>query len=485
MKRTTWTLIIAALLTSGLGLHVVVTRPLDHRIDSLASQVQQLQSGMRKVADYRDEVAGTNDLLSGLEVQSQRIDRAREAAENIRRLEREVQQQSQAAGAALDALTDIARLQSDVIAQGRRVPFMHESLDKLADYQQRVDQLTATAADELVDIDRAEESLRQLGNFHQRVAIESSGIHVAQNRFAGLVELKQAMEQVDPAAIDIAQQRLEGLSQLTQRVIERGVQAGPAQQAAGELIALQNQVIQGSQQTATARQHAEALIGLEQTLAGDAGQHIDAAQDQLAELSALAQHVIDNGQQAEQARQVAADLLALQDELVTDGTQIEVAHQHARQLLDLEQTLAQNAGESINAAQLNLAALLRIEEQLATQDERLATAIESLELLEDLQDEFHQRTHGLENIRRGLTELLMMESMIARTVRSLQPLTELADLRRIDAHRLRSIARTMIEDSQQRVVYDDTLSTLVEQSDSPGSKVESEQEQLVPLPPAE
>src|SRR5690606_18806418 len=144
MKRTTWTLMIAGMLSAGLGLHLTVTQPLHREIETLGSEVRDLQSGMQKLADCRDEVAGTNDLLSGLAAQSGHIEQARAAIENMRRLEREVMQQSHLADQARQALGGIARLQSDVIAQSQRVAAMQESLDEIADCQQRAGQLADT-----------------------------------------------------------------------------------------------------------------------------------------------------------------------------------------------------------------------------------------------------------------------------------------------------------------------------------------------------
>lgn len=413
MKRTTWIIVMAGLLTCGLGLQLIVTQPLHTQIASLTSEVEELQSGMRKVADFRDDVAGTNDLLSGLEIQSCRIEQARTALDGIAKLEREVRQQSAASTNALAALHETDRLQNEVIAQSRQIDAIQGTLDQLDDLQQQVEQLSLTAEQEAVGLSTAEETLRKLGNFQQRVAIQSSGLEIAENRFARLIGLRNAIEKVQPTTIDAASLRL-------------------------------------------------------------------------AELDALAKQVIEKGQQAGAAQEITGQLIALQDDITARGTRVNIARKHTEQLLNLEDLLANDAGRDIDAATRNLASLLEIEEQLAAQDQQLAAAIESLELMQDLQGEFVERTRELESIRRGLTELIMMESLVARTVRSLQPLVELTDLRRLDGDQLRSIARSMTLGSEQRMATNDAKTPAApHRSTSTEIEVSDSNEALVPVPPVE
>jgi myosin heavy subunit len=459
MKRTTWTL-VAGMLSAGLGLHLIVMQPLQRQIETLSGEVGSLQTGMRQLADYRDEVAGTNDLLSGLAAQSGHIAQAREAIGSMRRLEREVMQQSHAADQARKALGGIARLQSEVIAQSKQVAAMQQSLDDISRCQQRAWQLADASGHLLLDIDQAEESLRQMGDFQQRVSLEASGLHVAQKRLSELISLKQTIEDVSPEAIDMATARVDELDALAQQIIDEGATLAEARGVASELFALKQSIAQVSPET------------------------IDSAAARVCELEALTQQIIAQDRQIAKARGTAAELLELQDEIVARGVRVEVAREHAEGLLRLEELLANDAGRDIEAATRNLAGLLEIEEQLAQQDQKLAAAIESLELLQDLQSEFVERTRELESIRRSLTELILMESMIARTVRSLRPLAELADLRRLDVDQLQSIARSMMTGGERRVAHSGGPSGRTRPVRMK-EEITPDDEPLVPLPPAE
>jgi hypothetical protein len=407
MKRSTGFLIIAGLLTGGLGLHVTVTRPLTDQIGSLTLVVSRLQRQVRDVADYRDDVAGTNDLLGELKNQSLRTGETRAALENIRRLDREIRGVSASARDAMAGMSQITRLQSEVIAQSRRISAMEATLELLADYHDRVAALAEQARLASIDLDIAEDSLRDLGSFQQRVSLEASHLDVAQNRFTRLIEVKQMLESIDPADIAIAESRFIDMECLTQQI------------AANEAP-------------------------------------------------------------TEQARQIADQFIALQDDLISRGNRVDVARTHADQLLGLEEALANDAGRDIALANSTLNGLLRIGERLASQDQRIAAAIESFELMQSFQDEFLVRMQQLENVRRGLTDLIMMEGTVARILRVLQPLMQLTDLERMDSEQLQSIARSMMNEQPGRIAAGPPAPP-VRIADRPDET--PIEEALVPLPP--
>ena len=209
------------------------------------------------------------------------------------------------------------------------------------------------------------------------------------------------------------------------------------------------------------------VIGLKKSVETIQSSEIDLAQSRLDELAGLRQELIDSGDQTLAAQQVSDQLIGLQTDLVSQGNKSDIASKHAAQLLNLERTLSHDARGNIDGAMENLATLLEMEEQLATQNTRLSRAVESLELMQDLQDEFHRRTQSLEGVRRGLTELVMLESLVARTVRSLRPLVELTDLRRLDAGQIRSIAQSLLDQQSERVANTDADVTATEEEPVP------------------
>jgi erythromycin esterase-like protein len=125
----------------------------------------------------------------------------------------------------------------------------------------------------------------------------------------------------------------------------------------------------------------------------------------------------------------------------------------------LNQTLNQQT--QLDSAHANLAGLIEIERSLAGQSRQIAESVESLQLLTGLQGEFNDQMTKLEAIQRGFTELLLMESSVARAVKMVQPLAELGNLRRNNEQEIRAAAREIINRRETRMAeekskYDDT-----------------------------
>ena len=113
---------------------------------------------------------------------------------------------------------------------------------------------------------------------------------------------------------------------------------------------------------------------------------------------------------------------------------------------------------------------------LETQGERLESLIESAEALEDFETEIAQHIRGLDEIRRELIEFAMLDSTIARVTETLQPLTDLAKLRRIQPQDLQMVVEGLRD---QRLDRKDTM--ISEKVDSKRKPVRTA-DRLVPEP---
>ncbi len=224
------------------------------------------------------------------------------------------------------------------------------------------------------------------------------------------------------------------------------------------------------------------LVGLKKAVEQSGRDGMDEAQGTLSELAELKAVMIAMGSDIPLARTVTDSLIGLRDSLVRDHLEIETARDHADRLLALEASLVTTPAVDIAAAQQNLNGLITLEQKLVGQDDSIRSAVESLELLADLQQEFQTRVGQLEGVRRGLMEVVMLESMVVRTVRALQPLTELTDLQRLDGAALREIARSYVgQPGARRVANYDGDTPVTRTSDLSAGQ----QERLVPLPPVE
>ena len=94
--------------------------------------------------------------------------------------------------------------------------------------------------------------------------------------------------------------------------------------------------------------------------------------------------------------------------------------------------------------------LLTLEESLRNRSDNIADAVEALEVLTDLQQDIREHIETLGGMRRDLMEVVLLESSVARVVRMLGPLTELARLRRLSGDEIRAAARSITSQRSAR-----------------------------------
>ncbi|MCA9077119.1 MAG: hypothetical protein KDA93_18985 [Planctomycetaceae bacterium] len=429
MKQPSWALFAAVVLAGQMGLHLMTTQPLHRRIDGLTAEVARLHAGIENIAGSADNTSQANDLLSNLTVQGERVREARVAIDEMRRFEREVRSQGHAAGHTLNLVRNIGRLQDEIIQQGSQITQLEDSLDDLSAFQMQVHGLTSAAAREFVGVDHATQLVKELGALKQDVEIQAKDLELASEnlRQLGALKTRVAIEAVD---LEIAEAQF-------------------------------------------AR-----LVDLKESVAQVSSDQINTAEMRLNELTSLKQMIIEGGEDLAMALGLSDSLLSLKNSLLTRGGRVDVARKHADGLLSLEDALADDAHLSIGHAQENLDALVAIEKRLVSQDEQIIAAVESLELMSDLQNEFVASVGGLDTIRRGLMELAMLESTVVRTVASLEPLMDLTNLRRLSADDLQVVARGMLEQRASRVAACDP-------EVAPSSNSNDRFDTLVPYPPSD
>lgn len=478
MKSSSWALCAAAILAGDMGLQLLMTRPMTERVESLSMQVSQLQSGIHQLTDSSGNAMQANDLLASLQMQGQRAQQARAALDQIRRFEREVRSQGQAVGHSMNLVQNIGRLHKQIIDQGEQIKALNGAIEDLSAFQQQVHGLTSAASREHAEVDRAMQLVRELGQLKQDVAAQAKGIDEAIHSVDQLVALMQRAT-AEAADIDDAISGLDQLSALKQRAVAEAADIDSALGGLDQLAALKQRAaseVEGIEQANHDLRHlgelkervaVEAdgidiaenqfarLIGLKKSLELMTEQDFAGAASNIAGFAKLRDLIIEGSEGIETAMDYSRQLLAMQDELVERGARIDVARKHADGLLSLENALADDANLNIVRAQDNLNGLVAIERQLNSQDEQIIAAVESLELMSDLQQEFMQRIGDLEGLRTGLTELAMLESSIVRTIRSLQPIVELTNLRRLNGDDLQAIARGMMERRTNRIAAGD------------------------------
>jgi hypothetical protein len=155
-------------------------------------------------------------------------------------------------------------------------------------------------------------------------------------------------------------------------------------------------------------------------------------------LSQLAQA----GSHAADARATADALLSTADDLVCRGGQAAEAQTALDALVDIRQKL-DTQGTNLDLSREQMEQLLSLKDQTISQTRNLAEAAENLELMADVQDQMAKIAGSFGRMRHWIVEILAFEPTFNRAMRSLQPLTELGNVRRMSASELRQVIRTM------------------------------------------
>lgn len=350
---------------------------------------------------------------------------------------------------------------------------IHQLETRVTAVQSRVQDLTEVAAD-------ARQSGSLLGALiDQRSQVESARL---------------SLSQIDALSSDVAAQSqravaageaLGEISDLNSRLIATRDQRDLMHSALTEVETLHQDIAAlGQAATAGMARIADAdaalaqLADLNERVATASGR-IDAACVALDGLQRVQDRLIGAGDQAEAAHSSAASLVMLQDTIAGAG-QIDAAAQNAEQLIELQDALVADQRLHLEQASRNIDELIRLQSAIAGQTEQIADSIDSLELLSDFQSEFHGEVSQLEGLRRQMMELILLETTISRALKTLEPLTELSNLRRLDDDEVRSIARDILDRRRDRTASGPSKY----ETDAPqidGSAVDI----LVPEPPVE
>jgi hypothetical protein len=288
-----------------------------------------------------------------------------------------------------------------------------------------------TQHDLLVDARKSVDEIRTLQQSIQREARQTSEALAAIRDFAGLQsELISRREEFNSASesFDVLVSLETRVDELAGKTADRikainESEAGydKALASLDKLAGVKNQAIASVDKIADAEKSIATLVTLRQNVAAQQAD-LDGAQKTLDQLITVKSTIVEQKNVAA-AQDAANGLIALKDQIAANQ-------------------------ESIPAAKQNLDNLVNIENQLAGRTPSLADAIQNLELMTGLQEEFNVQTGKLESLRRSLTEIVMMETALSRTLQLLEPITTRANLRRLDDSEIREVARKVLDRRQ-------------------------------------
>ena len=237
---------------------------------------------------------------------------------------------------------------------------------------------------------------------------------------------------------------LERIQRVNRQLAAESKRAEDALSTVRELVALKNSILDGADQTDKAAEVVAATVSLHDQLAA-ASNSTSAAVHSGAQLLAIGNELSSFGHDVASAQDTVDQIRQLHTSLNEHSSQVAAAQVCIDRLLTMKDTIVEQTTNltDVATAQLRVDSLLSMKDTIISQTANLADAIETLELANDLSNQFQNASSTFEHMRRWMVEVVTMESMLKRAQNALEPLTELGNLRRLDANQLRSIARTI------------------------------------------
>jgi DNA repair exonuclease SbcCD ATPase subunit len=183
---------------------------------------------------------------------------------------------------------------------------------------------------------------------------------------------------------------------------------------------------------------------------------LPAAREQLEGLAVLMKGLANSNDKMLLAKAAASELLAMKNMLIVESEDIDRSQRNAEQLIGLNDTLMQAKQIQVDEAANNLNAMIKIQQRLAGQTRMIAGNVDNLDLLADFQLVLGEQLGKMDGLRRQLTDLVLMESSIARAAQTLAPLAQLGTMKNLDEEEVREAARVILN---RRASRSDTTRT--------------------------
>ncbi|RPI81473.1 MAG: hypothetical protein EHM42_10560, partial [Planctomycetaceae bacterium] len=300
-------------------------------------------------------------------------------------------------------LAEVRQLHRDLLAEGRDASEATAALSSLVRLQTAVlDQHDLTRA--------ADPSIAEIRRIQQQLRDEQGALADSAESLDGLVQARHDLRE---------------LVELKNQIVNDGGNVSVAKSASDELLALKDQLIAEGANVSTARANAKDLLELQAQLADQSGT-------------------------ADKARDAAAALLEIQQKLLRGSEDTDAAQTQVNRMFLMQQELVANGEDAAGAFQ-GLDHLVGIKDRVLEQTPSLADAVQNLEILGDFRDEFDGQIRALDGMRETLLSIALLEPTIARVARTIAPLAEMANIRRLSSDELRSAARSIIEGRTTRI----------------------------------
>ena len=332
-------------------------------------------------------------------------------------------------------LDDSEKDMRKLVAERQQLWRTNDLLSGLQDQASQIEDISATLI-----------SIKGLREHVEHEAKESQKALAAFNSIAALHKRLAAQDAHTKMALD----QLDGLLALRRNIVDSSEKTNDAMSALDSLASVATAVIAGSSQ-------------------------VDEAEESITKLAELKYRMLGENDGIAAAEKNIERIAAIHTKLASD--KIATAEDNANRLLVINDSLA--AADTTSAG-TNLDGLFGLESRLAGKATDVASAVQTLEILDDFQVEVDRHVRSIEGIRRTMVDIAMLESSVGRAARVLQPLVELSNLRRLGDREVREAARVILDQRTTRLSQN---SAIVQRSADQAVDAAENNEDLVPLPP--
>ncbi len=317
---------------------------------------------------------------------------------------------------------------------------MERLTNQMEETQKQMSLLTGSADD-----------VAQTNDLLSRLTAQKTQLRTATDTMVELQRLRLQVER-DSGRLDKAMAALEKIHKLQADLVSRAPQMEQAVRTVDASITLQSKITDLGRnlpmQAAGIAEAQDVLTQLaqlkQQTL--NEQTNIVAAREQMNAMATIIKGLVIAGDKMLQARTAASELLALKDLLTLNEDGLDRSQASADRLIGIQEQLAGIPAIRVDEARNNMVSMVEMQQKLSGQTRQIAENVDNLELMADFQTVLGDQLTKMEGVRRQLTDLVLMESTIARAARVLSPLAEIANLRGLrDDDEVREAARRVLD----------------------------------------
>jgi myosin heavy subunit len=190
---------------------------------------------------------------------------------------------------------------------------------------------------------------------------------------------------------------------------------------------------------------------------------LHATEEVITRADKLHQRLAESTASASAASEASESLLTLQADLISHAGGNKPAQTALDGLLDVQEQLKSTS--EIEVARAHVDALLELKNRVLAQADDLPGAIETLEVTDELHQQFKEAAVVIRGMQANVIAILMLKPSFEQAMQVLNTMTGLVNLRRLDGNDLRQVASSALQQRRDRLANNGLASNVEETQD--------------------